>query len=143
RRRRELYALYTAESTGRCRPSGERNRAPIQRSCKADRCRKGNSGAMAASQGIADAWRDNDAALQPMLAQSKVAQELVPLSQGLNQVAVIGLQALDNLENSRAMDANTRSQNLSALKSAAKPQAVLIDMVASCVQLLVEATKTQ
>ena len=88
-------------------------------------------------------WRDNDAALQPMLAQSKVAQELVPLSQGLNQVAVIGLQALDNLENSRAMDANTRSQNLSALKSAAKPQAVLIDMVASSVQLLVEATKTQ
>ncbi|MGC1870870.1 MAG: family 20 glycosylhydrolase, partial [Acidobacteriaceae bacterium] len=88
-------------------------------------------------------WRDNDARLQPMLMQSQVTEELVPLSHGLNQVAVIGLQALDDLENNRAMDAATRSQNLSVLKSAAKPQAVLIDMVVPSVQLLVDATKTQ
>jgi len=88
-------------------------------------------------------WRDNDAKLQPMLVQSSVTEELVPLSQGLNQVAVIGLQALDDLENNRAVDANTRSQNLTLLKTAAKPQAVLIDMVVPSVELLVEATKTQ
>jgi hexosaminidase len=88
-------------------------------------------------------WRENDAKLQPLLVQSKITQELVPLSQGLKQVAAIGLQALDDLENNRAMDANTRSQNLSMLKSAAKPQAVLIDMVAPSVQLLVQATKAQ
>ena len=88
-------------------------------------------------------WRDNDAKLQPMLVQSSVTEELVPLSQGLNQVAVIGLQALDDLENNRAVDANTRSQNLSVLKTAAQPQAVLVDMVVPSVELLVEATKTQ
>ena len=88
-------------------------------------------------------WQDNDAQLQPLLVQSKVTEELVPLSHGLNQVALIGLQALDDLENNRAVDANTRSQNLSALKTAAQPQAVLVDMVAPSVQLLVQATKTQ
>ncbi len=88
-------------------------------------------------------WRDNDARLQPLLVQSKVTEELVPLSQGLNQVAVIGLQALDDLENNRAVDANTRSQNLAVLKTAAQPQAVLVDMVAPSVELLVQATKTQ
>ena len=88
-------------------------------------------------------WRDNDARLQPMLMQSKITQELVPLSQGLHQVAVIGLQALDDLENHRPMDANTRSQNLSVLKSASQPHAVLIDMVVAPVELLVQATKAQ
>ena len=88
-------------------------------------------------------WRDNDARLQPLLMQSKITEELVPLSHGLNQVAVIGLQALDALENNRAIDANTRSQNVSFLKTAAKPQAVLIDMVAPSVELLVQATKAQ
>ncbi|MHB1957431.1 MAG: beta-N-acetylhexosaminidase [Acidobacteriaceae bacterium] len=88
-------------------------------------------------------WRDNDARLQPLLVQSKITEELVPLSHGLNQVAVIGLQALDDLENNRAMDTDTRSQNLSMLETAAKPQAVLVDMVAPSVQLLVEAAKTQ
>jgi hexosaminidase len=88
-------------------------------------------------------WRDSDAKLQPMLVQSSITQELVPLSHGLNQVAMIGLQAIDDLENNRAMDANTRSQNLAALKTDAKPQAVLIDMVAQSVQLLVQATRTQ
>ena len=88
-------------------------------------------------------WRDNDARLQPLLMQSNITEELVPLSHGLNQVAVIGLQALDALENNRAIDANTRSQNVSFLKTAAKPQAVLIDMVAPSVELLVQATKAQ
>ena len=88
-------------------------------------------------------WRDNDAKLQPMLVRSNITEELVPLSHGLNQVAVIGLQALDDLENNRAMDANSRSQNLAALKTDAKPQAVLIDMVTQSVQLLVQATRSQ
>jgi hexosaminidase len=88
-------------------------------------------------------WRDNDARLQPLLVQSKVTEELVPLSHGLNRVAVIGLQALDDLENNRATDANTRSQNLATLKTAAQPQAVLINMVVPSVELLVQATKTQ
>ena len=42
-------------------------------------------------------WRDNDAQLQPLLVQSELTQQLIPVSHTLNQVAVIGLQALDDL----------------------------------------------
>ncbi len=88
-------------------------------------------------------WRDNDAQLQPLLVQSELTQELVPLSHDLNQVAVIGLQALDDLENSRTVDAQDRQHNLELLKSAEQPRAVLLDMIAPSVELLVQATRTE
>ncbi len=37
-------------------------------------------------------WRDNDAKLQPLLGGSDLTAELVPVSQGLSQVAAVGLQ---------------------------------------------------
>lgn len=88
-------------------------------------------------------WRDNDAKLEPSLNQSQVTEELVPLSQGLNHVAVIGLRALDNLQNNRAVSASVRQQDLQLLQSAEKPQAVLLDMIAPSVQILVQATKVE
>lgn len=88
-------------------------------------------------------WRDNDARLQPSLSQSNLTEELVPLSQGLNHVAVVGLRALDNLQNNRLVSAATRQQDLQLVQDAEQPQAVLLDMIAPSVQLLVEATKTQ
>jgi len=84
-------------------------------------------------------WRDNDSRLQPLLAQSFLTEELVPLSHSLNRVAVIGLQALDDLQNRRSTDANTLQQNLAYLESIQKPQAELILAVAPSVELLVEA----
>ncbi len=89
------------------------------------------------------AWRDNDAQLQPMLSKSALTQELVPLSHGLNQVAAIGLQALDNLKNNRTVALEARQQDLSVVKSAEQPQAVLRDMIAPSVELLVQATKIE
>ena len=88
-------------------------------------------------------WRDNDAKLQPLLVQSSLTQELVPLSHGLNQVAVIGLRALDNLRNNQTATADERQHDLEVVKSAEQPQAVLLDMVAPAVELLVQATKTE
>ena len=85
-------------------------------------------------------WRDNDAKLQPLLGKSDLTVDLVPVSHTLAQVATVGLQAFDDLENNRAVNADTRLQNLSLLKTAEKPQAVLVDMVASSVELLVKAT---
>ena len=41
-------------------------------------------------------WRDNDAKLQPLLPKSEITAELIPVSHSLSQVAVIGLQALDD-----------------------------------------------
>jgi hexosaminidase len=88
-------------------------------------------------------WRDNDAKLQPQLVKSDLTAELVPVSHDLAQAATLGLQALDDLQNHRVVSAELQQQNLAWLKTAAKPQAVVVDMVVPSVELLVQATKTQ
>lgn len=84
-------------------------------------------------------WRDNDAKLQPLLPKSEITAELIPVSHSLSQVAVIGLQALDDLQNHHVADAATVQKNMQVLEAAAKPQAIVVDMVAPSVELLVKA----
>ena len=86
-------------------------------------------------------WHDNDAKLQPLLGQSDLTQELVPVSHNLSQVAEIGLQALDALQKSGPIGADARRRDIETLKAAEKPQAVLLLTVAQSVELLVQATK--
>ncbi len=86
-------------------------------------------------------WRDNDATLQPLLPQSALTAELVPVSHNLNQAAAIGLMALDALQKHTAVSAIFRQQQTSTLKSLEAPQAVLLDMMVPGVQVLVNATK--
>jgi hexosaminidase len=88
-------------------------------------------------------WRDNDGRLQPLLGQSYLTEELVPLSHNLNEVATIGLQALDNLQNKQPMNPEARQRDLGVLKAAEQPQVGLLDMAAGPVELLVQATTTQ
>jgi hexosaminidase len=87
-----------------------------------------------------EVWRNNDVQLQSLLHESSLTLELIPVSQSLHQVAVIGLQALDNLQSHRAVSTESRQKDLRLLKSAEQPQAVLIDVVATSVELLVKAT---
>jgi len=84
-------------------------------------------------------WRDNDAKLQPLLGQSELTEELVPLSHNLSKTAQIGLEALDDLSDHRTTDAGAVKEKLAWLKDAEKPQAVLLDMVVPSVELLVQA----
>lgn len=86
-------------------------------------------------------WRDNDATLQPMLRQSNLTVELVPLSQNLAQMAVIGLLALDSLEKHAPMDQSIRDQSLAKLKEIGPQQAELTNAVIPGVETLVRATK--
>ena len=88
-------------------------------------------------------WRDNDAKLQPLLMRSFLTQDLAPVSHNLSQVAEIGLQALDDLEKNRPVSADVRQRNIEFLQLAAKPQAVLLLMVAPSVELLVQANRSQ
>ena len=85
-------------------------------------------------------WRDNDAKLQPLLKDSELTAELSNLSHSVSEVAAVGLQALDDLKNHRAVTADARDKNLQLLKAAAKPKAVLLDMAAPSVKVLVEAS---
>jgi hexosaminidase len=88
-------------------------------------------------------WRDNDAKLQPLLVRSYLTHELIPLSRNLSQVAEIGLQALNDLQQNRVVSTDSRQRSIEFLKISEKPKAVLLLMVAPSVELLVEATKTQ
>lgn len=86
-------------------------------------------------------WRDNDAKLQPVLVQSDLTAELVPVSRGLSQAAVIGLAAADALEHHQTLTAADKKQDLDTLKQLRAPQAVLLNMVVPGVEILVNAQK--
>jgi len=88
-------------------------------------------------------WRDNDATLAPTLAGSELTAELIPLSRSLARVAAIGLEALDNQKNHRAVSAEAREKDLAVLKAAGKPQAALVNKVVPGVELLVKASGNQ
>jgi hexosaminidase len=88
-------------------------------------------------------WRDNDAKLQPLLKRSFLIQDLAPVSRNLFKVAEIGLQALDDLQKNHTVSADARQRNIEFLRLSAKPQAVLLLMVAPSVELLVQATRTE
>jgi hexosaminidase len=88
-------------------------------------------------------WRDNDAALQPSLMRSALTAELVPVSRNLSQAATIGLLALDALQNSTPVNAETQKKQLSELKEFEKPEAVLLNRIVPGVEVLVQATRTQ
>jgi hexosaminidase len=88
-------------------------------------------------------WRDNDAQLVPSLQGSAITQELVPLSQTLREIAILGLQALDGLKDHGTINSAAMDNDLALLKSAEQPHAALINTIAPSVELLLKATKKE
>jgi hexosaminidase len=86
-------------------------------------------------------WRDNDAVLQPTLAGSALAKELVPVSQGLKESAAMGLAALDAIEKNVPVSAAAQTEQLAALKGLEAPRAVLLIATVPGVETLVKAEK--
>lgn len=84
-------------------------------------------------------WRDNDSKLQPSLQQSDLTAELVPVSRTLSQVAAIGVEALDALQNRQTLSADALQHDVQYLKASEKPEAVLRNMVVPSVESLVKA----
>lgn len=84
-------------------------------------------------------WRDNDARLRPLLAKSALLADLGPVSANLRQVAVTGLEAAGYLEGHRPAPQAWCTQQMAFLRQAARPRAVLVDMIAPAVEKLVEA----
>ncbi len=84
-------------------------------------------------------WRDNDAALQPLLLRSALTEELVPVSYTLSQAAAIGLSALDAIEKHQPVSEALRQEQLAMLKLAEAPQSVLLDRIVPGVEMLVRA----
>src|SRR5277367_3124846 len=85
-------------------------------------------------------WRDNDSALQPLLQNSFLLQEVAPVSQNLAALGAAGLQALDSIDAHKPTAAEWRQQQIAAIQQAAKPTADLVLVIAPAVQKLVEAS---
>jgi hexosaminidase len=85
-------------------------------------------------------WRDNDARLHPLLDQSYLLQEDVPLSQSLSALGTAGLQALDYLDKGQSAPDSWKTQQLAVIAQAKTRQADMLLMVAAPVQQLVEAS---
>ncbi len=85
-------------------------------------------------------WRDNDARLHPVLQQSFLLQEDVPLSQSLSALGAAGLQALDYLDKGQSAPDAWKTQQLAVFEQAKTRQADMLLMVVVPVQQLVEAS---
>jgi hexosaminidase len=84
-------------------------------------------------------WRYNDAKLHPLLQQSALLQENIPVSQNLAMLGAAGLQALDYLDKGQAEPDLWKAQQMAVIEQAKKPVAGLLLMVVAPVQQLVEA----
>jgi hexosaminidase len=83
-------------------------------------------------------WRDNDARLQPVIAQSAMLAGSQAASQMLTDVAKIGLEALDAMEAGRHLDAAWAARTKTRLTAAARPVAEVRIGVVPAVQTLAE-----
>jgi hexosaminidase len=88
-------------------------------------------------------WRDNDARLHPLLAQSFFLQEDAALSQNLSALGATGLQALDYLDKGQTAPDTWKTQAMAAIDQAKTRQADILLMVVAPVQQLVEASAGQ
>jgi hexosaminidase len=88
-------------------------------------------------------WQDNNARLQPLLSQTFLLQEDVPLSQDLSTLGAAGLQALDYLDKGQPAPDSWKTQQLALIEQSKKPMADVLLMVAAPIQQLVEASAGQ
>ncbi len=89
-------------------------------------------------------WRNNDSQLQPVLRQSSLLQEDVPISQNLAMLGAAGLQALDYLDRGQPEPDLWRSQQGAVIEQAKKPVAgLLLQVTAPIEQLVQAASQTQ
>jgi hexosaminidase len=102
-----------------------------------------NQSAEAQIRGYLTTWRDNDARLHPVLEQSVLLKEDVPLSQSLSALGAAGLQALDYLDKHQTAPDSWKTQQLAAIDQAKTRQADMLLMVVAPVQQLVEASAIQ
>lgn len=85
-------------------------------------------------------WRDNHARLQPVLENSFLLKEALPLSQNLSVLGAAGLAAMDYLDAGQQPPESWKAQQLTLIEHAGEANAQLLLMVTPSVQKLIEAT---
>ncbi len=87
-------------------------------------------------------WRTNDARLEPVLQQSALLHEDIPISQNLGMLGSAGLQALDYLDKGVPEPDLWKTQQMAVIDQAKKPVAGLLLQVTTPVEQLVQAAGT-
>ncbi len=88
-------------------------------------------------------WRENQAKLQSLAAQSSLLKEVVPISQDLSSLASAGLRAMDYLESGQHAPSDWATEQLGLVEQAKKPKAQVLLMIAPSVQKLIQASAGQ
>jgi hexosaminidase len=86
-----------------------------------------------------NAWRDNDALLQPLAQRSFFVKEVSANSQDLSALGAVGLSALDAVAKGQPATDSWKALQLSIIDQVKKPKAQLLMIPAPAVQRLVEA----
>jgi hexosaminidase len=86
-------------------------------------------------------WRDNQNALLPVMQDSALLEEDIPLAQDVSALAAAGLAALDYLESGKPAPATWIATQQALVDRASKPRAELLIMIAKPVGKLIEAAK--
>jgi hexosaminidase len=84
------------------------------------------------------AWRDNDAALQPLAERSFLVKEVAANSRDLSALGAVGLAALDAIAKGQPAPDSWKAQQLGIVEQIQKPKAQLLLIPAPAVQKLVE-----
>ena len=111
-----------------------------------DRALAGGAEGQASRQGVRrwlSRWQANDAALEPLIADSFLLQEAIPLSKDLAAVASAGIEALDFVASGSKADRAWVTQKHALLDNAAKARAELLLTIVPPVQKLVNAAASR
>jgi len=84
-------------------------------------------------------WRDNNTILRPILKESFMLREIIPLSEDVASLAAAGLQALDNLEREEQPELSWIEGITSLLHRPKKPAYELEVMIIPAIRKVVEA----
>ena len=84
-------------------------------------------------------WQQNHTVVEPMLKQSFLLNEDLPLSQDLSALAAAGLTALDAIAKQQALPDAWRTEQLAIVERSTNPRANLLIMVAAPIKKLVDA----
>lgn len=84
------------------------------------------------------AWRDNRAAVLPLLQRTALLREDIPVADDVAAVAQAGLEALDYLDSGKPAPASWVNEQLVVLDRADRPHAEMVIMIVAPIRKLVE-----
>ena len=89
------------------------------------------------------AWRNNDIELRPLLQNSYLLAELLPVSKSLSLLGAAGQEALDYIDKGERGPDSWHNEKITMLQQTEKPTADLFLAIAPAIQKLVEVTTSE